>query len=145
MTSFGQEYGTYYDIAAGGKTALIITLPGYVMAWDPNSDEATDIENNLSDNIIPAKYSFAQNYPNPFNPSTIISYTLPKRADVTISIINLLGQSVKTIKNDNQIAGQHEIFWDGTDQSGRFIASGIYFYQINSGEYTESKKMIMLK
>ncbi len=145
MTSLGAEYGTYFDIWVGGKTALIMTSPGHLIAWDPNADATTDGENNLSDNIIPDKYSLSQNFPNPFNPSTIISYTLPKRADVSISIINLLGQNVKTIKNDNQIAGKHEIIWDGTDQSGRSVASGVYFYQINSGDYTESKKMIMLK
>ena len=109
------------------------------------SNAATDIENSISDKNLPEKYSLSQNYPNPFNPSTVISYSLPRQSDVTISIINLLGQNVRTIINENQVAGKHELIWDGTDQSGRAVASGIYFYQISSGGFTESKKMIMLK
>ncbi|MCP4633299.1 MAG: T9SS type A sorting domain-containing protein [candidate division Zixibacteria bacterium] len=145
MTNLGTEYGTYFDIAAGGKTALIMTLPGHLLAWDPNADAATDVDDELSDTNLPGKYSLSQNYPNPFNPSTIISYSIPKQSDVTISIINLLGQKVKTIINENQETGEYEINWDGTDQSGKAVASGIYFYQINTGDYTASKKMIMIK
>jgi len=145
MTSFAAEYGTYFDIWVGGKTALIVTLPGYLIAWDPYADAATDIEDEISISNIPENYSLSQNYPNPFNPSTVISYSIPKRSDVTISILNLLGRNLKTIVNKNQPAGKHEINWDGTDQSGRAVASGVYFYQISSGDYTASKKMIMLK
>ncbi len=115
------------------------------MPGDPYADAATDVENSNSDNVFPDKYSLSQNYPNPFNHSTVICYSLPKQSDVTISIFNLLGQNVKKIENKNQTAGQHEINWDGTGQSGRAVASGIYFYQIEAGDYNESKKMIMLK
>ncbi|MCP4705881.1 MAG: T9SS type A sorting domain-containing protein [candidate division Zixibacteria bacterium] len=145
MTNFDTEYGTYFDIWAGGKTALIMTLPGYLLAWDPNADASTDVEDNITDTNLPESYSLSQNYPNPFNPTTVISYSIPKRSDVSISIINLLGQKIKTIVNENQTAGKHTVNWDGTDQSGKAVASGIYFYQINAGDYTASKKMIMIK
>jgi len=145
MTSYGTEYGTFFDIWVGGKTALIMTLPGYLMAWAPHADAITDVEENVGNNNLPEVYSLSQNYPNPFNPSTTIKYSIPKRTDVTISVYNLLGRKIRTITIEKQSAGEHEVNWDGTDQSGKAVASGIYFYRLTSGNYTESKKMILLK
>ena len=145
MTSFGVEYGINFDIWVGGKTALIMTLPGHLLAWDPYADAASDAEDDIAEEYLPENYSLEQNYPNPFNPSTVISYSLPKRSDVTVSIINLLGQNIKTMKIENQSAGEHEVNWDGTDRSGRAVGSGIYFYRIEAGNYIASKKMLLLK
>ena len=145
MTPFGTEYGSYFDIWVGGKTALIMTLPGYLLAWDPNAITVSVDDGDVGDNNLPHNLSLSQNYPNPFNMSTVISYSILRRSDVTISIINLLGQKVKTIETKNRPAGKYDYIWDGTDQSGKVVASGIYFYQINDGNYTESKKMVLLK
>jgi hypothetical protein len=94
---------------------------------------------------IPSLFTLNQNYPNPFNPVTTIDYYLPRRADVSITIFNLLGQTVQTLVNNQQAAGSYSITWDGRDNSGKTAASGLYFYRLKAGEFAESKKMIMLK
>jgi len=91
------------------------------------------------------EFSLKGNYPNPFNPTTIIDYYLPTRSQITISVYNLLGQRVRTLFDGEKTYGPHSIIWDGTDQGGRAVATGIYFYQIKAGEFVESKKMLLLK
>ena len=85
------------------------------------------------------------NYPNPFNPTTTISFSIPEAANTTIEIYNIRGQKVKTLLNAHLDADQHEVTWQGTDDNGKNVTSGIYFYKLNSGRYTATKKMILLK
>jgi hypothetical protein len=145
-TSLGAEYGNYFDIWAGGRTALIMTLPGRLLAFNPHADTPTDIEDDENESILlPKDISLQQNYPNPFNPSTVIKYSLPSRLDVTVSVYNLLGRRVKTLVEDNQPAGEYSITWDGTDEFGHDVASGIYFYQIKSNVFARARKMLLLK
>jgi len=95
--------------------------------------------------ILPKEFSLSQNHPNPFNPSTIIDFALPTRADVSINIYNVLGQKIKTLVNKEYNAGYYKETWDGTVENGALAASGIYFYKIDAGEFTATKKMILLK
>ena len=90
--------------------------------------------------FIPAKYSLSQNHPNPFNPMTTISYTLLHSGDVTLIIYNLLGKEIARLVDGFQQAGEHNIAWNATN-----ISSGIYFYRLHSGDFTETKKMVLLK
>lgn len=94
---------------------------------------------------LPTEFALSQNVPNPFNPSTIVEYALPKDAQVNISVYNVLGQQVKTLVNDMQRAGMQSVTWDGTDASGVSVASGVYFYKIRAGDFSDTKKMVMLK
>jgi hypothetical protein len=94
---------------------------------------------------LPVSYALSQNYPNPFNPTTTIPYRLSKRSQVEISIYNVLGQQVKTLENGQQLAGFYHTTWDGTDASGRTVASGIYYYKIKTEDFTETRKMVLLK
>jgi hypothetical protein len=111
-----------------------------------NRKDLIPLDNNDNHHgTIPSLFTLNQNYPNPFNPVTIIDYTLPSRADVTITIFNLLGQTVRTLVNNQQAAGSYSITWDGRDNSGKTAASGLYFYRLQAGDFAESKKMIMLK
>jgi len=87
----------------------------------------------------------AGNYPNPFNPETTIAFSLADTEIVTIDIYNMKGQKVRTLVNDRFDSGRHSIVWNGTDDNGRYVASGIYFYRMKSGQYTSSKKMILMK
>lgn len=87
----------------------------------------------------------SSNYPNPFNPTTTISYDLPSDENVVISIFNLKGQKVKQLQNEVITAGHHKIVWDGRNDSGNKISSGIYFYKIKAGNYTSTKKMVLMK
>ncbi len=96
--------------------------------------------------VIPTNYALRQNYPNPFNPETMIVFDLPEEAKVTLEVYNLMGQSVKTLVNDKKVAGRYQIMWDGSDEKGVAVASGVYFYQIKAvgKSNTFSKKMKMM-
>lgn len=93
----------------------------------------------------PDVFELSQNYPNPFNPETEISYILPNACQVDLSVYNLLGQKVRTLVHEFQSAGLKNVKWDGKDENGLNVASGVYFYKIKAGEFTESKKMMMLR
>jgi hypothetical protein len=82
----------------------------------------------------------SQNYPNPFNPSTIINYQLPNTSDVKLIVYDLLGQEVRTLVNEKQNAGSYQVQFDGSN-----LASGVYFYKLSATEFTETKKMILIK
>ena len=89
---------------------------------------------------IPATYTLEQNFPNPFNPSTIIQYSLPVTAPVVLKIYNVLGQEVKTLVNQNQKAGKYTVRLDASS-----LASGMYFYRLQAGEFSQVKKLLLLK
>ncbi|MCD4652118.1 MAG: T9SS type A sorting domain-containing protein [Candidatus Cloacimonetes bacterium] len=95
--------------------------------------------------MIPRVTELTGNYPNPFNPVTNISFYLAKKANVSIDIYNIRGQRVKHLVNDILDAGYHKLTWSGTSETGKRVASGIYFYRMKSGRYTSTKKMILLK
>ena len=97
------------------------------------------------EHAIPTSFSLSQNYPNPFNPTTIISYDLPKMSNVEIKIYNILGEKVVTLVNELQQTGVKEVIWNGTDDFGRAVSAGIYIYQIHTGGFVESRKMVLLK
>ena len=90
--------------------------------------------------IIPSAYILKQNYPNPFNPTTTIEYTLPERGYVTIKIYNTIGETIAVLVNEEKTAGNHKIFF-----SAEKLSSGIYYYSMNSGNYSEIRKMVLLK
>jgi len=94
---------------------------------------------------IPTSYALSQNYPNPFNPTTSINFDLPEANTVTLTIYNALGQEVRTLKHDYLNAGRYSVTWDGLDNAGNGITSGIYIYRMTSGNHSFSKKMLMLK
>jgi len=98
-----------------------------------------------SDGLTPDTYSLSQNYPNPFNPSTKITYGLPKATQVSIKIFNLLGQQVKSLVNQKISAGMHHIVWDGTDENGQMLTSGVYFYQLKTASFVQTRKMVWMK
>jgi len=109
----------------------------------------------------PSIFTLLQNYPNPFNPITIIQYAVSgrqiKAADsgrwtadgsftpITLKIYNILGQKVRTLVDEPKRAGSYEVIWDGKDDQGKDVASGIYFYQLTAGYYKETKKMVLIR
>jgi len=90
-------------------------------------------------------FNLAQNVPNPFNEGTLISYSVPQDGHVMLEVYNILGQRVKTLVNGFKSTGPHDVWWDGRDDRGRSVASGIYFYRFTTGKFSESKKMIVIK
>lgn len=94
---------------------------------------------------VPLKFELGQNYPNPFNPSTTIRYSIPKAAKVELKIYNILGQVVKTLIDEEQGAGIYQVVWNGTDEAGRNVSTGIYLYQIRAGDFVKKMKMTLIK
>jgi hypothetical protein len=106
---------------------------------DPTLDVKTPTANSI--------YSFhlAQNYPNPFNPTTTINYELSKWQQVSLSIFNINGQLVRTLVNAQQGPGNYSIIWDGLNENGHHVSSGIYFYKLSTEKETLTKRMLLLK
>ncbi len=102
-------------------------------------------ETNDHSSSLPSQIVLAPNYPNPFNPSTTIDYVLPSDGTVSLSILNLLGQEVARLVDGPQTAGAHTSFWHGMDQFSRPVATGIYFYRLESGGQAVTRKMLLLK
>ena len=95
--------------------------------------------------VMPEKFTIHQNYPNPFNPVTTLRYDLPENGNVNITIYDMLGRQVKTLINQNQDAGYRSVVWNATNNYGEPVSAGIYLYQIQAGEYMQTKKMVLLK
>ncbi|MCI0329600.1 MAG: T9SS type A sorting domain-containing protein [candidate division Zixibacteria bacterium] len=96
------------------------------------------------DDSRPSKFELAQNYPNPFNAATVIRFALPQASRVELRIYNILGQIVRSFIEEKPV-GWYEAFWDGRDENGAAVSSGIYLYQIRAGSYVETKKMHLVK
>ncbi len=122
---------TTFHTATGGRATLDFRLPVTV-----NVTEAPS---------APANFKIRQNYPNPFNPSTTISFLLPGAGDVTLSIFNSTGQAVRTLVNERKSAGMYEAVWNGRNDAGARMLSGVYFYRLEVDGFVQSRKLLLLK
>ncbi len=107
------------------------------------SDLVTSIKDDQSK--VADKYQLFRNYPNPFNPETTISFILPVVSDVTLKVYDLTGVHVKTLISGQVSAGSHNVKWDATNDLGQKVSSGVYLYVLNAGNYTKTKKTLLLK
>jgi len=112
------------------------------VVWSGIEDWAPD--------LLPTVYELNQNYPNPFNPSTTIRYALPFNSQVSLEIFNVLGQRVRVLVSDNQIAGYFETRWDGRNDFGSAAASGVYVYRMvargsNGESFVQTRKMLFVR
>ena len=94
---------------------------------------------------VPVEYDLAQNYPNPFNPETVISYALPTATDVNLSIYNVLGQKVRTLVNGYRTAKVHEVTWNGLNDNNASVPSGIYFYRLETKDFSKTVRMLLIR
>jgi hypothetical protein len=94
---------------------------------------------------VPRNFELAQNYPNPFNPGTSIEFSLPTTSRATVEVFNVVGERVTTLLDRFLPAGRYSVEWDGTDASGKQTASGLYLYRLTAGEFTETRKMMLVK
>ena len=99
----------------------------------------------IDDETIPEVFALHQNYPNPFNPITTLRYDLPEQSMVNIIIYDLLGRQVKSLVNQTQDAGFKSVIWNATNDYGKPVSAGVYLYQIQAGEFVQTKKMVLLK
>lgn len=95
--------------------------------------------------VTPNDYKLAQNYPNPFNPTTQIQFKLPLKKEVTLTVYDLMGRKVKTLINKTMVPGQYDVEWNGTNDVGHQVASGVYIYRLKAGNVVKSKKMTLIR
>ena len=133
------------------EVCIILQVAGWVaiagvdiMVTAYVSDQPVGVENDGS-NEIPLTFELQQNYPNPFNPSTVISYQLPQNELVNLEIYNALGEKVRTLVNETQDTGKYDVIWDGKNNFGNQLSSGIYLYRLTAGNYVKVMKMVLLR
>jgi hypothetical protein len=113
-------------------------IMNYILAENESQMNITSVKKENSD--LPNEYNLSQNYPNPFNPTTVIKYSIAKSGSVTLKVYNMVGQEVATLVNQEQSAGNYSI-----DFNASRLASGVYMYRLNAGNFTATKKLILLK
>ena len=128
----------------GGSTEAAFDLSeGYVAS---SGSEVRAVAQLNSAHLMPRQFALHANFPNPFNPSTSIEYALPEAAEVELAIYDVLGQKVQTlVAHQFQGAGYYRLTWDGSDANGHAVSSGIYFYRLATQNFTQTRKMILLK
>ena len=111
--------------------------------WVNTATYGVDVDPDES--LIPKKFALYDNFPNPFNPTTQIAVDLPEAASTKITVWNIMGQKVATLHSGDLSAGHHVVNFDGRDQNGKQLTSGMYFYRVTAGKYNAIKKMTLLK
>ncbi len=115
-------------------------------SFDTEAEEGEETAVETFDQAsVPQAFSLAQNAPNPFNSETVIRFALPQPSQVELTIYNLLGQPVAVLVQEPSAAGTFSVRWDGRDQAGRAVTSGVYLYQLRAGEHTQVRKMLLLR
>jgi len=104
----------------------------------------TGVEGNPKDRLMPTVFKLSQNHPNPVRNIASISYQLPKPAKVSLTIYNILGQAVKSFDEGSKESGYYNIKWDGRDTRNNLLGNGIYFYRLQAGEYSATKKLVLM-
>ncbi|MFC1898287.1 C25 family cysteine peptidase [Candidatus Cloacimonadota bacterium] len=150
IVTTGDNYETSFSVTSGIQTGEEARMISYVYNDEEDfvqylypitiSEETNSPDDPISPNVLSAK-----NYPNPFNPDTTISYSIPSDGKIELAIFNMKGQKVKQLVHDIQVAGSYSINWNGKDNSGSLVSSGIYFYQITTSEKSLKRKMLLLK
>ena len=135
ITVFNDAQVQNFNIAVNGMPTSISFDPGNWILKTVNS-----VVTNVEDEIIPSIFSLEQNYPNPFNPNTTIKFSLGKSGLTTLKLYDVLGKEVATIVNGELAAGPHTVSFNASN-----LPSGVYLYTINSGKYSETMKMMLMK
>jgi hypothetical protein len=150
LSQLEQEDGEFVVLSPGEQIELAFLSPG-----SPAPDVARDfvlrsngyyVQQHKTDApSLPSVCQLLDNYPNPFNMETVISYVLSQEADVQLRIYNVLGEKVRTLVDERQTPGSREVSWDGKDERGNDVTSGVYFYKLKADASVHSKKMLLLK
>jgi hypothetical protein len=141
--------GTYPDLESGGGWSGVVysgrTLLENFEGLYFDNRQWTDVEEEPGQETRPREFALADNYPNPFNPHTRIAYFLPRACQVKLEVFNILGQKIRTLVDEDQTAGNREVSWDGMNAAGEEVASGVYFYKLEADDFTQSKKMVLIR
>lgn len=150
MPVYGPDnFSTNNDIANAGKISFKINGEQIeqTIDWTANGERVfvNEFTTVGKAGVLPDQFSLAQNYPNPFNPETSIEYVVAKPGFVEVSVYNVMGAKVKTLVSEYQAAGTYSVKWFGNSDGGAQVASGVYFYKLTAGDFSEIKKMTLLK
>ena len=144
-----KKYMDDANIAKATGTWDIWSTDGASNIWSANGPftlaidaSALSVENG---DILPDQFELHANFPNPFNPTTSINYDLPENASVSLMIYDIMGREIKHLVNEAQNAGFKAIMWDGTNNFGQQVGTGMYLYQIKAGSFTQTRKMLLMK
>ena len=121
-----------------------------VLSKETNQDETEGLSSEDTEVLLPTDFDLKQNFPNPFNPSTTINFQIPgnigsEKIHTVINVFDVLGRLVRTVVDENLPAGFHTRHWDGLNDYGEKITSGVYFYSIKAGDFRKTKGMLLLK
>ncbi len=137
--------GAGFQYLVSGVHSVSSSLESYVGTASPVFlNTPTDVQ-EISNGNMPSTFELSQNYPNPFNPTTEIDFSLPTKSKVDLAVYDVLGRKVNDLVNESLPAGTYAVEWNGKDQAGDQVASGVYFYKLTAGDYSSSKKMVLLK
>jgi hypothetical protein len=100
---------------------------------------------DMVSDVVPRQLTLGQNYPNPFNMKTVISFGLPTNSQVTLEVFDILGRKVRELLNERLESGYHQVIWDGRNENGEVVTSGVYFYRLSYGDIQEIKSMTLIK
>jgi hypothetical protein len=140
--------GTYPSMDGGGWSGVVYSGRTFYDNFEGlyfDNREWTDVEEEPGQETAPREFTLADNYPNPFNPETKIGYFLPRACQVKLGVFNVLGQRIRTLVNEYQTAGNGDVSWDGRNEAGEQVASGLYFYKLEAGDFVQTKKMVLIR
>lgn len=147
------EAGSYIQLNPGFHAKTGCSYTGRIGSSDDDNimiinneeNKPSEVLSNMNSGNIPSEFSLLQNYPNPFNPTTLIQYGLKENSNVNIIIFDITGRIIKTLVAQHQDAGYKSVMWDGTNDNGKTVSTGVYIYKILAGNFIDSKKMLLLK
>lgn len=141
--TLGMMKGNGPELASSGEDWKLLS------GWFGTDNREGEVPQSPESIDLPRSCSLSQNYPNPFNPTTEILYTIPEKdregVEVSIFLYNIRGQLIKRFDEGKKLPGRYRIMWDGKDDSGVKVGSGVYFYQMHAGDFITTRKMIMAK
>ena len=154
------SFNATFDFDAAGNIVFMenanehiffISPPGqgdtnsYTTTGNDTMTVEVDVNVETTGEIVPTGYSLAANYPNPFNPSTTINYVLGGTGETTLKVYNLLGGEIRMLVNEVQAAGEYSVTWDGKENTGSNVASGVYILHLKSGDFSQSRRITLMK
>ncbi len=150
VLAFGMRANSNFELRKNNGPPLMVrssSLGGIFAQVDAIVGDRLSIGNAVTVDVSPTlpQIALAQNVPNPFNPATRITYSLAETSHARVSVYDVRGAFIATLVDDDVTAGNHTVEWSGVDSSGRQVASGVYFYTLEAGDRTMSKKMMLLK